>query len=78
MSTPVTLLPHSKFISARRRINIALVTLEDGYFDLLTSNDVVWLLNAALEDLDEAHLVEQGRDEAIKGLDWNAYGPVTE
>lgn len=71
--SPVTILPHSKYINARRHINIALVTLEDGIHDLLTTEDVVWLLNAALRDLDEAHLVERGKDEAIKGLDWSAY-----
>ena len=78
MSSPVTILPHSKYIMARRQINIALAVIEDGSYSLLTFENVVDILNSALTNLDEGHLVERGQDEAVRGLDWNAYESLTE
>lgn len=39
--------------TARRRVNIAIAILEDGIYDLLTTNDVVSILSLALGDLDK-------------------------
>jgi hypothetical protein len=75
MNNPVATLPHSTFIRARKRISIALATLEDGMcFDLLAPEDVVQLLNAALGDLDEARLAgQQEVATSVVGLNWNDY-----
>jgi hypothetical protein len=73
MSHPVVIISHSTFLMARRRIGIALCTLEDGMFGLFTSEDVVQLLNAALADLDQAHVSEHGAQvQESTGLDWNS------
>lgn len=71
-SNPIVVLQHATFIRARSRINIALVTLEDGMYDLFTTEDVVRLLSSALSDLDEAQVIAQ----TVTGLDWNALEPV--
>jgi hypothetical protein len=72
MSNTVAILSHSTYLMARRRIGIALCTLEDGMFGLFTSEDVVQLLNTALEDLDQAHVSDQdGQAQESTGLDWN-------
>jgi hypothetical protein len=77
MSKSVAVLSHSTYLMARRRIGIALATLEDGMFGLFTSEDVVSLLNAALSDLDQAHVSEDGAQaQESTGLDWNAYPSV--
>jgi hypothetical protein len=76
-NNPVASIPQSKLIMARRRISIALCTLEDGIFNLFTTENVVELLSAALGDLEEAELIEQGVN-TQRGLDWNAYEPVVE
>lgn len=78
MSAPVAIVKHSTFIRARRRIQIALCTLEDGIYDLLSPQDAVWLLSAALSDLEEAQMLENedAESEQVRGLDWNAYESV--
>jgi hypothetical protein len=78
MSESITL-RRSKYTMARRRINIALCTLEDGFYDLLSPENVVELLTSALSDLDEAEVVGQMQGSATveRGLDWNAYESVT-
>ena len=73
MSSPVTVIPHAKYVMARRRINIALCIIEDGMYSLLTSENLVEILSSALTDLEEGHLVERGEDEAVSGLDWNSF-----
>ena len=73
MSSPVTIIPHAKYVMARRQINIALCIIEDGSYNLLTFENVVDILSSALSNLDEGHLVERGTDEAVRGLDWNSY-----
>jgi hypothetical protein len=79
MSNPVAIISHSTYLMARRRIGIALCTLEDGMFGLFTSEDVVSLLNAALADLDQAHVSEQGAQaQESTGLDWNNYPSVVD
>lgn len=76
---PVAVIEHSRFIMAKRRINIALCTLEDGVFDLLTTENVVEILNKALADLEGAYVVEKGARYQVAGLDWNAHsGLVSE
>ena len=77
MSESITL-RRSKYTMARRRINIALCTLEDGFYDLLSPENVVELLTSALSDLDEAEVIVQGQRGATveRGLDWNAYSEV--
>ncbi|MBD0372779.1 MAG: hypothetical protein ICV60_18185 [Pyrinomonadaceae bacterium] len=77
-SNPVAVIDHSKLVMARRRINIALATLEDGVFDLFTTENVVEILNKALSDLEEAHVVEQGvKYQVGSGIDWNAFERLT-
>ena len=49
---------------ARRRINIALCIIEDGHFNLLTSENLVEILSSALSDLDEAEVIAQGQSGA--------------
>jgi hypothetical protein len=76
MERPVAVISHSNYLMARRRINIALATLEDGMFGLFTAEDVVHLLNAALADLDEAHVSEHGNGSEVQpqsSIDWNAW-----
>jgi hypothetical protein len=69
---PVAVLDHSRYVMACRRIGIALATIEDGHFDLLTPENVTGLLNAALLDLEEAHVVEpRERNQSSDGLNWN-------
>jgi hypothetical protein len=64
---------------AVRRINIALATIEDGHFDLLTPENVTALLNAALSDLEGVQVVEAGATYQVNnGLNWNAYESFTE
>jgi hypothetical protein len=77
MKEAVTL-SNSKYVMARRRINIALCTLEDGFYDLLSPENVVELLTSALADLDEAEITAQSQSGAAveHGLDWNAYPRV--
>lgn len=69
---PVAVIEHSRFVMARRRINIALATLEDGVYDLFTTENVVELLNKALSDLEEAHVVEEGAKYQVSNSpNWN-------
>ena len=69
-------LSRSKYTMARRRINIALCTLEDGFYDLLSPENVAELLTSALSDLDEAEVIAPSQSGAAveRELDWNAYG----
>jgi hypothetical protein len=79
MSNPLAVIPNDKFEMARRRINIALGTIEDGHFDLFSPENVVWLLNAALSDLESARVVEAGaRIQASSGLNWNNFRELVE
>lgn len=82
MSKPLAVIPNDKFEMARRRIGIALATIEDGHFDLLTPENVVALLNAALADLEDALVVEEVeagvKYQVSGGLNWNAYESLTD
>ena len=77
MSEAITL-SCSKYVMARRRINIALCIIEDGSFSLLTSENLVEMLSSALVDLDEGEITGQAQSAAVeRGLDWNAYESIT-
>lgn len=76
-NSTMAVIEHSRFIMARRRINIALCTLEDGIFDLFTTENVVELLNNALSDLESVSVVEQDAKYQVgRGLDWNAHSEL--
>jgi hypothetical protein len=71
-------LSNSKYVMARRRINIALCIIKDGSFSLLTSENLVEILSSALVDLDEAEVAGQGGATVERGLDWNAHPSLLE
>jgi hypothetical protein len=70
-------LSNAKYMMARRRINIARCIIEDGSFNLLTSENLVEILSSALVDLDEAEVAGQAQGVTVeRGLNWNAYPRV--
>jgi hypothetical protein len=75
MKRAVAVIQHATFIRARRRVQIALCILEDGFYDLLTTEDIARLLSSAISDLEDAQMVEPESSAAIQagGLNWNDY-----
>jgi hypothetical protein len=78
MNEAIAIINHSTLVRARRRVQIALCILEDGYYDLLTSNDVAGLLASAISDLEDAQKVERDATPQAAGLNWNDYTALTE
>lgn len=78
MNSSLTTLDRSKYEMAKRRIGIALATIEDGQFDLLTPENVVSLLNAALLDLEEARIEQSVNHQVSSGIDWNEHASLSE
>lgn len=61
-ATTLAVLPHRSHVRVRRRIQTARYILEHGITDLLTTEDVYHLLTLTVADLDEAHVVDEGRE----------------
>ena len=79
-SDPVVTLRRKTYERARFRVLTALAHLEDGYRDLLTPEDVIWLLTQAVADLDEAQINDAGVtvNTQPEGLDWRQFAPFME
>lgn len=78
MNNPAAVLPQATYMRARRRVQIALCILEDGIYDLLTTEDVARLLLSAITDLEDAQMVDQSAATQAGELNWNEYPALTD